>query len=136
MESEYSNLYEAQLWLERAKETVYASDINLKNELLLTSVNRAYYAMFYCSTALLRTEGIVARSHSGTINKLGEIFIKTRRIEPHHSVNLRNAFEFRQSSDYDIEVNISEEEAEILLQNAREFYEASLNYLENLMKGT
>lgn len=134
MESEYSQLYEAQLWLERAKDTLHASDVTLKSELLLTSINRAYYAMFYCATALLRTEGIVAKSHSGVVNKFSELFIKTNLVSVIHSVNFRNAFEYRQSGDYDIEVDISEEEAKILLQNAHDFYRMSSEYLQNRIK--
>jgi hypothetical protein len=34
-----NNLYESHLWLERAEDTLHASDINLKNDLLLASVN-------------------------------------------------------------------------------------------------
>lgn len=136
MESEYSHLYEAQLWLERAKDTIHASDINLKHELLLTAINRAYYSMFYCFTALLRSEGVVAKSHSGVINKFSELFIKTNRISIIHSVNFRNAFEYRQSVDYDIEVSISEEEAKLLLQNAHDFYKVSSDYLQNLIRNS
>ena len=54
-----SDLNESFLWLERADDTLHASDVNLKNDLLLASVNRAYYAMFYCTIALLRSEDII-----------------------------------------------------------------------------
>ncbi len=135
MESE-SNLYEAQLWLDRAKETIDASNVNLENEFLLTAINRAYYAMFYCTTALLRLENIFAKSHSGTINKFSEFYIKTNRFDSIYSANLRAAFEYRQSGDYDIEIVISEQEAKILIQNAKQFYEISVQYYENLVQNT
>ncbi len=127
-----TNLHESRLWLERADDTLHASDINLKNDLLLASVNRAYYAMFYCATALLRSENIVAKSHSGAFNKFSEIFVKTNLISAQHSSNFRKAFEYRQSVDYDIEAQISEEECLLLLENAREFYNLTKVYLENL----
>ena len=127
-----SNLYESQLWLERAEDTLHASDINLKNDLLLASVNRAYYAMFYCAIALLRSENIVTKSHSGTFNRFSELFVKTNRISIQHSSNFRKAFEYRQSVDYDIEAHVSEEECELLLENAREFYAFTKIYLETL----
>jgi uncharacterized protein (UPF0332 family) len=104
-----TNLYESHLWLERADDTLHASDINLKNNLLLASVNRAYYAMFYCAIALLRTENIITKSHSGTFSKFGELFVKTNLISAQYSSNFRKAFEYRQSVDYDIEAQITEE---------------------------
>jgi uncharacterized protein (UPF0332 family) len=137
MESESNNrLYEAQLWLDRAKETIDASNANFENDFLLTAVNRAYYAMFYCATALLLTENVFAKSHSGTINKFSELFIKTNLFSTVHSSNLRSAFEYRQSGDYDIEAVISEQEAQILIQNASEFYDTCLQYFEGLIQNT
>jgi uncharacterized protein (UPF0332 family) len=130
-----TNLYESQLWLDRAKDTLIASDITLKNDLLLASVNRAYYAMFYCATALLRSESIVTKSHSGTLNRFSEIFIKSNRIDAQYAINLRKAFDLRQASDYDIEVDISEKEVEKLLANAADFYELTKIYIEKLVVG-
>ena len=116
-----NELHEAQLWLDRANDTLFASDFNLKNELTLAAVNRAYYSMFYCTTLLLRTEGIITKSHSGTLNKFGELFIKTNRIDTRYSSMLRKAFDFRQSCDYDIEVTLSDEDAKLLVSYATEF---------------
>lgn len=124
--------YEAQLWLERANDTLFASDFNLKNELTLAAVNRAYYSMFYCTTALLRTENIITKSHSGTLSKFNEVFIKTNRISTKYSLMLRRAFDYRQSCDYDIEVAITEEEAQILVDYATEFYQLTKSILEEL----
>ena len=90
--------------------------------------------MFYCTTVLLRTEGIITKSHSGTLNKFGELFIKTNRIDTRYSSMLRKAFDFRQSCDYDIEVTLSDEDAKLLVSYATEFYELSKHYLESLKK--
>jgi uncharacterized protein (UPF0332 family) len=50
-----NSLYEAQLWIDRAEDTLMSSEINFKNELFVAAVNRAYYAMFYSANALLRS---------------------------------------------------------------------------------
>ena len=127
-----SDLNESFLWLERADDTLHASDVNLKNDLLLASVNRAYYAMFYCTIALLRSEDIITKSHSGTFSKFNELFVKTGTISTEHSSNFRRAFEYRQSVDYDIEAHITEEECQVLLDNAKEFYTITKEYLSKL----
>ena len=98
------------------------------------SINRAYYAMFYCTLALLRLEDIVTKSHSETFSKFNELFIKTKIIDIKHSSNFRKAFEYRQSVDYDIEAHVSEEECLQLLENAREFYKVTKSYIENLVQ--
>jgi uncharacterized protein (UPF0332 family) len=126
------DLHESLLWVERAYDTLHASNVNLKNELLLASVNRAYYAMFYCAVALLRSENVITKSHSGTFSKFNEIFIKTGTINIQHSSNFRRAFEYRQSVDYDIEAHIIEEECQILIENAKEFWTITKEYLSSL----
>lgn len=125
-----TNLSESLLWLQPADDTLHASDVNLKNELLLASVNRAYYAMFYCATALLRSENIITKSHTGTFSKFNELFIKTGLISIEYSSNFRKAFEYRQSVDYDIEAHVTEEECLLLFENAKSFYRMSKNFLE------
>ena len=98
----------------------------------MASVNRAYYAMFYCAIALLRSENIITKSHSSTFSKFSELFVKTNRISIHHSSNFRKAFEYRQSVDYDIEAQVSEQECELLLENAHEFYVLTKDFLRKL----
>lgn len=68
------------------------------------------------------------------LNKFGELFIKTNRIDARYSSMLRKAFDFRQSYDYDIEVTISDGDAKLLVSYASEFYELSEYYLESLIK--
>jgi uncharacterized protein (UPF0332 family) len=88
--------------------------------------------MFYCTTALLRTENIITKSHSGTLSKFSEVFIKTNRIPIKYSTMLRRAFDYRQSCDYDIEVMITDAEAQILVDYATEFHELTKSILEKL----
>lgn len=89
--------------------------------------------MFYCTIALLRSEDIITKSHSGTFSKFNELFVKTGTISTEHSSNFRRAFEYRQSVDYDIEAHITEEECQVLLDNAKEFYTITKEYLLKLV---
>ena len=53
-----SKLYEAQQALERAEDTLNESSYNLDGGFTIATANRAYYAIFYCLTALLYTEHV------------------------------------------------------------------------------
>lgn len=88
--------------------------------------------MFYCILALLRTENVTTKSHTGAFSKFSELFVKTKIFTKEEAYQLRKAFEYRQAVDYDIEVHISDAEASELYQNAKSFYESTRLYLMGL----
>lgn len=69
-----SKLYEAQLALERAEDTLDESAHNLDGGFTIATVNRAYYAIFYCLTALLYTEDIQTKRQRSTGYKFHSSF--------------------------------------------------------------
>ncbi len=87
------------------------------------TVNRTYYAMFEAASAMLASLGFVFESHQGVINKFGELFAKTGRVEPRFGHNLKVAFELREDADYalDSRAEIPRHTAEAELGKAREF---------------
>ena len=127
------NLSEPFKALERAEDALHNSVHSLHGGFTLGTVNRAYYTMFHCMCALLATQDIHAKTHQGTRAKFGEMFIKSS-IFPHITANyVRDAFNLRQEADYDLDANITEDEAQILVDNAREFYNLTKKYLEKLV---
>ena len=114
--------------LERAKDTLETSEHDLKGGFTLAAVNRAYYAMFYCMSTLLFTENLYAKSH------YEELFVKTERMPKQTSLWVRTAFNLRQEADYDFEAVVTEEEAQIILVNARNFYELTKDYFQIFIK--
>lgn len=129
-----SKLYEAQLALERAEDTLDESAYSLDGGFTIATANRAYYVIFYCLTALLYTEGIQTKRHSGAQGKFHELFIRTARF-PYETISwIQASFQLRQSGDYDLEADISVEEAQQSLDYARQFYALTKTYIENLVK--
>lgn len=61
---------EISLWLERAEDSIESAKLNFKSDLLLASINRAYYTMFYYVSALLFTQNIFTKSHTGCLINL------------------------------------------------------------------
>jgi len=51
--------------LREAEDCLSNAKYNLKGNWNKAAVNRAYYCMFYCVTALLHTQQISAKTHQG-----------------------------------------------------------------------
>ncbi|AQG78758.1 HEPN domain-containing protein [Spirosoma montaniterrae] len=115
-------------YLERAESALDAADVLLENDQNLALANRSYYAIFYCICALLLTERIVTKKHEGARVKFHELFVKTGRFSKDAGRMLERNFEARQSADYDMETEITKEQAQLLLHDARAFYQLTLDY--------
>jgi uncharacterized protein (UPF0332 family) len=92
-------------------------------------VNRAYYAMFYATLALLQKIGKVPSKHSGVISLFDTEFALKGIFPKELSKDFHKAFELRQVSDYKTFKTISKEKAEETLNNAVRFVEAVKKYL-------
>lgn len=126
------NFEESYRALERAKDALENSVHNLHGGFIMGTVNRAYYTMFHCMGALLATKETYSKTHQGVRSKFNEIFIKTSILPIHIVKQIGRAFDLRQDADYDLDASITEEEAQILVDNAKEFYIVTKEYLSKL----
>jgi uncharacterized protein (UPF0332 family) len=120
--------------LERAEDALETAVHDLKGDFMLATVNRTYYCIYYCMTALLTSQEVYAKTHQGVRTKFSELFIKTGLLPKIMANYARDAFDIRQEADYDLDASVSEAEAQILIQNARDFYDITSKYLESLTK--
>lgn len=120
------------LALDRAESTLESSIHDLNGGFPLATINRAYYAMFYCVCALLYTENIFPKSHKGVLLKFEELFILTEKFPKESSNWIRTAFSLRQEADYDFEAEITKDDAKFLVDNADAFFQLTKKYLNNL----
>ncbi len=107
--------------LEQAQESLDAARVLLEQGLTRPSVNRSYYAMFYAVLALLASQKQETSKHSGAISIFDKEFVKTGMFTKELSRWLHNAFDLRQRSDYAPQIQVSDEEAVQVLEEAREF---------------
>jgi uncharacterized protein (UPF0332 family) len=112
---------EIEEYLALANEDLAAAQDNLHFGHLRTAVSRAYYAMFYATTALLGSKGLWRSKHQGLITAFGEHFVKTGLIEPQYGRILHDAFEARLDSDYGPNPDLTEASAQQVLSNALSF---------------
>ena len=123
-------LPEIQLYIDRARDELRTTQINLSQALYGVAVTRAYYAMFYAANALLVSRGISRSKHSGVIAAFGEHFVKTGLIETQFAKMLGSAFDSRLDSDYDVTFAADQALAEELLRDARSFVDRVEQFLQ------
>ena len=128
--------YETQLALDKALDCLADSDFNLAGGRTIATVNRAYYAIYYCLCALLFTENTVPKTHKGSQQKFSELFVKTNLFPVETARWVGDAFNLRQFGDYDLEATISEEEAQQLVQQAHQFYDLTQTYIDGLIRAS
>jgi uncharacterized protein (UPF0332 family) len=121
---------EIQLYLGRAKQDLQAVEINIQNGLYYVAVSRAYYAMFYAATALLKRKGIERGKHSGIISAFGEYYVKPGLIEVEYAKMLTHAFDSRNDGDYDVSFVVRKDLAEAEFKDAARFVNRVERYLQ------
>lgn len=118
--------------LDRAKE-----DIQTALELLdlgrnRGAVNRAYYAIFTMTTALLLTEGIIRGKHSGVQAAFHQYFIKRGIVEPEYGQIFTAARKSREDCDYSDDVIIEQGLAKRTIEKCQKFLSRIEQYLKEI----
>lgn len=118
--------------IKQAEETLADAQKMLENLVSARSViNRAYYSMFYALLALFLYGNINPKTskHSGVIAIFDKEFVHTGKLDKNYSKILHKMFELRQQSDYKELVEISLEEAQESVNQAREFLEVLKRFM-------
>lgn len=125
-----TNREKIKICIQRADDSLLASELSRDNELAIAAINRAYYAVFYSITALLISKEIYPKTHSGLMNQFGQHFIKTGVFATKLNAKVSKIFEFRNEADYDLEAFIEEKEIEEALEIAKEVILLTKEYLK------
>ena len=123
---------ESQLYLNRSYIGLEQSRANLDLGYFDVAISRAYYAMFYAATALLRSQEIAPRKHSGVQQAFAQVFVKSGLIEAEYSRMLGNAYRLRQDSDYEVLSSPDTTLAQNVLADAEKFVARAAEYLHSL----
>lgn len=116
--------------LDKAIDAIEAAEILVDHEKSNVAAGRAYYAMFYIAEALLNEKGLKFSKHSGVHAAFGEQFAKTKEMDAKFHRWLIDAFDKRLAGDYGVETDIESDIAAHMINQAQEFLEAALRYLE------
>lgn len=121
-------LFQAEARLEAARHL-------LKTGFYDDAVSRAYYSMYFATTAIFLARGIRVKTHRGLVARFGREFVVTGLIEAHFGRNLRIAEELRSEADYSISRQISDEEAAANVDDAERFLARAKEVIADIKKG-
>ncbi len=119
--------------LEKSKEDLNSSKLNLDHGKISTSINRSYYSMFHAVRALLTLNKFDSKKHSGIISHFNQFYIKPGFIEPKYFKMLTTAFQIRRDSDYDDFFIAVYDEAKIQYDNACLFFQKMEDFINKTL---
>ncbi len=115
--------------IKKAEKSLLAAKLLHEKGYFSFSISRSYYCMFYCAEALLYSIGLSFSKHSGVIANFGKEFVKTGKMPEELHLYLREAFEMRNTGDYDV-VEVSAEDSQENIRRAEEFLRETKRFLE------
>ena len=120
---------EIAIYIENAHEMLEVAKNNLANGFYSSSVNRAYYAIFYAANAVLATKKLARNKHSAVISAFRQYFVKTGLIPVELSDIYGRIMGDRELGDYDLVTSIDEARAKLDLQDAKRFIQSVEEWL-------
>ena len=109
--------------MERADATLEEARGVAEREWYNLAANRLYYASYYAASALLISDGIPARTHSGVISQVNLHYVKTGKLAMEYGALLGQLFSLRQSGDYEDFKRVTKEQFDELAPKTIELVE-------------
>ena len=118
--------------LDQAKQTDEVSKL-IEMDLLNVAVNRIYYGIFYCLTALALKYGFTSSKHGQLIGWFNQTFIKTRQIEIQYGRILRDAYKNRSEGDYAPFISFTKMDVQDMQKDMIDFINRIYSFLSTLL---
>lgn len=116
--------------LASASEKLESAKLLLDANLYKDSVGRSYYAIFTAIRALLAVREVDFSKHAGVIAYFQREYIKTEIFDKKYSKYLQQAFQIRNSCDYDDFFLVSKQDAEEQYERAKEIFTVIQMYIK------
>ena len=112
---------EVKKYIEKAEHALVVAEELMKGGFAPDAASKIYYAMFYATQALLKSEDIDVVKHSAVESAFGYYFAKPKRIAPKFHRMLIGARRLREIADYDIVEEIVEPVASVKIDEGNAF---------------
>jgi len=119
--------------IQKAKESLTASQLLAGNQLYDFAGSRAYYTMFYIAEALLWQKGLAFSSHAAVISAFGREIARPGIVPQEFHRYLIDAQDKRTQADYSIdeEAKLSQAEVETLIEQSQQFIQIAETILQD-----
>lgn len=115
--------------LDQAKLAIGEVSKLIDMDLLNVAVNRIYYGIFYCLTALALKYEFSSSKHGQLIGWFNQTFIKTGKIDVKYGKITRDAFKNRSDGDYAPFVSFLKEDVQDMHADMIDFIEKIISFL-------
>lgn len=115
--------------VQQAEESLSAARLLLNEGYCGFATSRTYYTMLYVAEALLASIGEAYSSHGAVIGGFGRKFAKTGKLDPKFHRGLIDAHDVLNVGDYGVGAEISSEQANELITQAKQFVQAGKEFL-------
>ena len=109
--------------LAKARESLSAAQLLLRNQYPDYAASRAYYSMFYVAQAFLEGEGMSFSSHAAVVAAFGRDFAHAGKVPVEFHRWLIEAQALRQSGDYGQMHVVTNEQAQAVVTHAQQLLE-------------
>lgn len=113
----------------RANTVLKESKVLAEQQLWEGATSRAYYSAFHAVQALLLTQGLQPKTHTGTLYLFNHHFVKAGLIEPEYSQILARAAKYREEADYRHTMVFTKAQTEQTLQEVIHFLKKMEEFL-------
>lgn len=118
--------------MKNAEEKLVSAKLLLDAGQYKDSIGRSYYAIFSAVRAVLATRNVDFSKHSGVIAYFQKEYVKTGILDKKYSKYLQQAFQIRNSCDYDDFFIVSKKDAEEQYDRAEELLGEIKEYVEKI----
>lgn len=120
-----------QMRLEKCRQDLQFARLLLDEGGYRQAVNRAYYAAFALTTAVLLTLDIERRKHSGVESAFNQYLVKPGTIEPEYADIYRRIRRWREDADYDDFADFTRQDTQDVLEEVERFVARLERYLRD-----
>jgi uncharacterized protein (UPF0332 family) len=107
--------------LQQAEDTIPLVKLLIENKEFAAAVNRIYYGMFYCITALALKYEYKTSKHQQLLGWFNKSFVKEGLIDEKYNHILRKAFQNRTEADYGEYIQFTKDEVNEMFAEMKEF---------------
>ncbi len=120
--------------LQQSSELENEIQSHIKNDFYSTAVNRMYYSVFYCLTALALIYRFETSKHNQLIGWFNKEFINKNIFDKEQSKIVLKLFEKRKKSDYDPFIDFQEDEVKAMFHEMKGFVQGLKQFVYNKIK--